>query len=97
MKTFQLKTPIDAHGESVHELTLREPTPADCRALKALPYMIGLDESFNLNTEIAARYISRCANIPASSVDALELSDFNALCWQVASFFMNGASRESTP
>lgn len=45
MKTFTLSQPITAHGEELCALELREPTAVDARAVRALPYLIGQDES----------------------------------------------------
>ncbi|MDN5397972.1 MAG: phage tail assembly protein [Pseudomonas sp.] len=88
---IKLSGPIEAHGEQVSELTVRRPTVQEVRAIKALPYKIGKDEEVTLDTEVAAKYIAVCAGIPPSSVNQLELTDFNELCWEVAGFFMKSA------
>lgn len=89
---IKLSGPIEAHGEQVSELTVRRPTVQEVRAIKALPYKIGKDEEVTLDTEVAAKYIAVCAGIPPSSVNQLELTDFNELCWEVAGFFMKSVS-----
>jgi hypothetical protein len=89
---IKLSGPIEAHGEQVGELTVRRPTVQEVRAIKALPYKIGKDEEVTLDTEVAAKYIAVCAGIPPSSVNQLDLTDFNELCWEVAGFFMKSAS-----
>lgn len=89
---YPLKTAIKAYGEEVTELTMRDPTPADARALKALPYVIGKDESVSLNLDVCAKYIERLCSIPPSSVDQIDLKDFNTLSWAVASFFFDTES-----
>lgn len=93
---FKLSKPIDAHGDAVDTLTLREPTPADARVVKALPYWVDKDENVLLNPTAAAQYIVRCAQIPMSSVDQLALPDFNALCWEIAGFFLRDRSQTSS-
>lgn len=88
---FKLSNPISAHGETVDELDLREPTPADVRAIKSLPYAVDKDENVQVRADVVAQYISRCAGIPPSSVDQIGLGDFNTLCWTVNGFFLRQA------
>jgi hypothetical protein len=83
-----LAAPIQAHGAEVDVLTLRRPTGKDVREL-GFPYKLGGDESVVLSTEVIAKYISRLAAIPMSSVDQLEPSDMNDLGWVIAGFFLN--------
>jgi hypothetical protein len=90
-----LSAPITAHGEQVTELTLRRPTPAECRKIRALPYSIGQNEEVTLELNVAMTYIGICAGIPPSSVDQMDLSDINTLAWKVAGFFMTPASKPS--
>jgi len=90
-----LRVAIEAHGESLNELTLRRPTVQEVRAIKALPYKIDKSEEVSLDMDVAAKYIAVCAGIPPSSVNQLDLADLNALSWSVASFFMSAASQPS--
>lgn len=90
--THTLSTPILAHDEQVLELTLRRPTVAEVRAIKALPYKIDKNEDVSLDMDVAAKYIAVCAGIPAPSVNQLDLADLNNLAWIVAGFFMTAAS-----
>lgn len=85
---FKLRKPVDAHGEAMDELKLREPTPADARVIKALPYWVAPDESVQINATACAQYIVKCAGIPMGAVDQLDLGDFNKLCWVIVGFFM---------
>ncbi|MNX85808.1 Phage tail protein E [compost metagenome] len=90
--TYTLAAPIQAHDQEVLELTLRRPTVAEVRAIKALPYKIDKNEDVSLDLDVSAKYIAICAGIPASSVNQLDLSDLNNLAWAVAGFFMTAAS-----
>jgi hypothetical protein len=90
--THTLSAPIQAHDEQVLELTLRRPTVAEVRAIKALPYKIDKNEEVSLDMDVAAKYIAVCAGIPAPSVNQLDLADLNNLAWVVAGFFMTAAS-----
>lgn len=91
-KSYTLAAPIEAFDEPRDTLTLRRPTVAEVRAIKALPYKIGKDEEVTLDMEVAAKYIAVCAGIPPSSVNQLDLADLNSLSWDVAGFFMTPAS-----
>lgn len=97
MTTIKLKTPIQAHGEPVTELTLRRPTTRECRLIGQLPYRIEKDESVGLNLDIAAKYIVVCAEIPNSSVDQLEVADLNTVAWALAGFFMASPKKTAAP
>lgn len=84
-----LTKPISAHGEEITELTLREPTGKDIR-VNGYPFTASGDGQIILIGASVCKYISTLAGIPASSVDALSATDFNALGWAVAGFFLKG-------
>ncbi|QBY56153.1 phage tail assembly protein [Cupriavidus oxalaticus] len=89
---FPLTKPVKAHGEEVTSLDLRDPEPRDAREIKAMPYWVAPDQSVQLNPTAAAQYVVRCAGIPMSSVDQLDMGDFNRLCWVIAGFFLKADS-----
>ena len=93
--TYELAAPIQAHDQEVLELTLRRPTVAEVRTIKALPYKIDKNEDVSLDMEAAAKYIAICAGIPSPSVNQLDLADLNNLAWVVSGFFMTAASKTS--
>lgn len=92
--THTLATPITAHGAEVSELELRRPTVQECRAIKALPYIVGESGHPIMEVEAVAKYIAICAAIPASSVNQLDLADLNTIGWLIVGFFM---PQDSTP
>ena len=94
--SVKLQVAIEAHGETVSELTMRRPTVQEVRAIKALPYKIDKNEEVTLDMDVSAKYIAVCAGIPPSSVNQLDLADLNSLSWAVASFFMSAASAPSS-
>jgi hypothetical protein len=94
-EVITLAAPIEAHGNTVNELTLRRPTAQEARLIKSLPYKIDKNEDVSLDLDVAAKYIAVCAGIPQSSVNQLDLSDLNTLSWAVAGFFMTPASAAS--
>lgn len=90
-----LRKPITAHGAEVTELIVRKPAPEVARQIGSLPYRITQDQLPDINVPAAAQFISKCAGIPPSSVDQLDIFDFNAACWAVAGFFFSTGSSTS--
>ena len=97
MSEYKLSAPIQAHGEEVNSITLRRPTVPECRAIKSLPYVMGKDDEVTLNLDVCAKFIAVCGAIPAPSVNQLDLSDLNALAWEITGFFLSPASAAKTP
>jgi hypothetical protein len=95
---FPLSKPIKAHGEEIETLELAEPGAKDVRDLgypfSAMPDARG-DADIKLFPEIGARYISRLAKIPMSSVDQMTPGDFMLLHTELCGFFMVGTSGSS--
>lgn len=94
---FKLSHPIKAHGEEVHELQVKRPTPADCRRIGRMPYVI-TDNSglYSPDLSVMGDYISVCCGMPPSSVDQMDLFDFNKLAWEVCGFFAKPESSASS-
>jgi hypothetical protein len=88
--TVELTTPIEAHGETVNKLEMREPNVEDTMRLGD-PYFFSADRSIRLDNAAIARYISRLACIPESSVKQLSLKDFNSARGAVMDFFGEAA------
>lgn len=88
--TFALSTPITAHGKEVETLELAKPGTKDVRELgypfSATPGANG-EADMKLFPEIGARWISRLAKIPMSSVDQMDPSDFLVLHTELCGFF----------
>lgn len=88
--TFKLSKPIKAHGEELFELVLAEPTGKDVRELgypfMAVPGAGGVAEP-KLYPDIGAKYISRLAKIPMSSVDQMAPGDLFVLHSEICGFF----------
>lgn len=95
---FPLSEPIQAHGETLTELFVRRPTPQECRAIRALPYVLTENTLPIVEPEAAAKYMALCCGIPPSSVNQLDLHDFNQLGWKIVGFFVNSkATEKATP
>lgn len=82
---IKLSKPINAHGEDVSELELAEPSTGDLIDLGD-PMTINSDESICFKNDVIAKYISRLAKIPMSSVRELARADFIACKTAVAGF-----------
>ncbi len=97
MSKITLSKPIEAHGETIAELNLREPTGGDirdCGLPMRVTQEVGGGVSSDINTASVARYISALARIPASSVANLSAADFIAAMNGVLDFF--GSSMPAT-
>ncbi|MGB8364927.1 MAG: phage tail assembly protein [Rhizomicrobium sp.] len=93
-----LTKPIEAHGQKVSELELREPNGGDI-AECGLPFemAVGTNGQSTGKVDGAAvlRYISVLANIPPSSAKMLAPRDFMTALGEVLGFF--GESSPETP
>lgn len=87
---MKLSKPIEAHGESVTEIVLREPTGDDIMKC-GLPMEAELMEDGSkrgcVNTRVVGAYIALLGGIPPSSVRLLAAKDFAALSNEVQRFF----------
>ena len=83
--TITLKKPIEAHDETVTELSLRPPVGRDITRC-GLP-IATTGESGKVDTTVVASYISTLGNIPPSSVATLDGADFMAALLVVVGFF----------
>lgn len=87
---FKLGRPIEAHGEQVTELQLREPAGQDLLDL-GYPYLVtlgdGEGERIELRPKVMAKYVSRLAAIPPSAVAQISLPDLQQLQGVVMGFF----------
>ena len=95
MKEIQLTTAVRAHGEDLFVLELREPTGKDVREL-GFPYVTTGDAGIKLDAGVIAKYVSRLAGIPLSSVDAMSPADLNSISWDVAGFFLGTSAPENS-
>ncbi len=92
--TVQLSKPIMAHGEEVSSITMREPVPKDLMELGSPMLMIpsadGKTAGIEIRTAVVARYISRLAAIPMSSVESMSVADFTACQGAITPFLLSG-------
>lgn len=81
-----LRRPIQAHGEELRELTLREPTGKDLRVM-GLPFGFSAGGEVQIDAAATHRAISTLAGIPPSSVDQLSAQDFMGVTGALMGFF----------
>lgn len=84
-----LSKPIPAHGETLEELEIGQPTGEQVCNF-GLPYTMSQDMEVSINMKVVKRYIMALAKIPSSSVDQLTPSDLNTIAWAIAGFFLKG-------
>jgi tail assembly chaperone E/41/14-like protein len=90
MTTVKLLKPVEAYGEPLTEIELREPTGKDIRKCGVMFKSWTDDNGVQCNgadAEAVARSISLLGNIPMGAVDALSARDFLKCMEAVTSFF----------
>ncbi|AIJ07311.1 phage tail assembly protein [Edwardsiella anguillarum] len=95
MKEIKLSKSIRAHGEDIHVLEMREPTGKDVREL-GFPYMTSSDAGVKMDSGVIAKYISRLAGIPPSSVDEMQPADLNTISWDILGFFLGTSAQDNS-
>jgi hypothetical protein len=84
--TVPLARPIQAHGEEIRHLTLREPTGKDLRLI-GMPFEFTQAGSTRIDAAAMAKAIVHLAGIPLSSYDKLSAADVMAATMAVMGFF----------
>lgn len=87
--THHLKKPVTAHGETVDKLELAEP---DSKMVMELgyPYLAIAGDAgagVQLQPKIAAKYLSRLAQVPISTIEKLPIPDLQFLHGWLMGFF----------
>lgn len=85
--TITLSKPIQAHNQTLAQLTLRTPNGGDIRR-NGYPFTMRDGLAGEAITENIAGYVRDLAQIPLSSVDQLAPQDFLTATLVVISFFM---------
>jgi hypothetical protein len=85
---FPLTKPIKAHGENaVTSLNLRMPSGEDLIEIGCAPFSIDNQEKTHIDFAATAKYISRLAEIPLSSVKMMSPRDIMSAFGVIAGFF----------
>ncbi|EAR6367439.1 MULTISPECIES: phage tail assembly protein [Citrobacter] len=95
MKEIKLSKSVRAHGDELYVLELREPTGKDVREL-GFPYTASGDAGVKMDAGVIAKYISRLAGVPPSSVDEMQPSDLNTISWEIVGFFLGSSAPDNS-
>ncbi|MDA8498779.1 phage tail assembly protein [Citrobacter sp. Igbk 17] len=95
MKEIKLSKSVRAHGDELYVLELREPTGKDVREL-GFPYTASGDAGVKMDAGVIAKYISRLAGVPPSSVDEMQPSDLNTISWEIVGFFLGSSTLDNS-
>lgn len=95
MKEIKLSKSVRAHGDELYVLELREPTGKDVREL-GFPYTASGDAGVKMDAGVMAKYISRLAGVPPSSVDEMQPSDLNTISWEIVGFFLGSSAPDNS-
>lgn len=84
---YVLNVPLQHGGETISVLTLRRPTTKEAMKI-GFPSSFGADgEKIDVNFERTLQYVSKCAGIPPSVAEKIDLSDLLPLGMVITSFF----------
>ena len=83
---IRLARPVDAHGETVTVLRLREPT-ANAAWECGLPLTFSAGGEAVINMQVMMRLASRLAAVPLSSVKAMSMPDIMTVVERLTPFF----------
>jgi len=94
---FPLSKPIKANGEEVSVLELREPEGKDLIEI-GMPMSFDAEGQTELKMKVIAKYISRLASIPPTSVYAISPQDLLEIAMEIVGFFGEpGSTSEPVP
>lgn len=93
--TIKLSEPIEANGETLEEITFREPSAADielCGNPVCLDWNNVTGPTSNprpyFDTKAMSHMMSVLAAVPPSSIRKMKTRDWNTAAWGLAGFFM---------
>ena len=88
--TLTLRTPIQAHGEEISELTFRPPTSQDLIDIGS-PVKLDMASdppAISHDERRFAQMMARLAAVPPSSIAKMHHSDFISAEWLLSPFFI---------
>lgn len=93
--TVPLSQPVKAHGDEITELVLKAPTTKEIIEIGLPTLMIpgadGESVGIEIRQKVVARYASRLAAVPMSTIESLALPDWSAVQGAVMGFFGQGS------
>jgi hypothetical protein len=85
-----LRKPVTANGETVMEITFREPTGGDIERI-GNPITVGLYENqpkMHFEAQTMTLMMAHLAGVPPSTIRSLHPKDWENGAWKLANFFM---------
>ena len=85
-----LRKPVVANGETVNEITFREPTAWDIERI-GNPVTIGLYENqpkMHFEGQTMTQMMAHLAGVPFSTIRSMHPKDWENAAWKLANFFM---------
>ncbi|MBI3452934.1 MAG: phage tail assembly protein [Rhodospirillales bacterium] len=98
MVAYLLRSPVEIGSEKIEKLEIREPTGDDIVAC-GYPFVIhsgGPVAAMQPDASVVAKYISRLAGVPPSTVGKLKPVDWQGCMQVVLLFFGDSATPSST-
>lgn len=92
--TIKLRAPVEANGQTIDEITFREPTAADielCGNPVCLDWSAAgptMQPKPYFDAKIMTHMMSVLAAVPPSSIRKMKTKDWNTAAWSLAGFFM---------
>lgn len=87
--TYKLSRPVQSEGETIKQLTFRQPTGGDLMLLgDQYPISFDAEGGIRINPGAMGEIMWRLANVPAPTVRSLSAKDFSGLCWALAPLFL---------
>lgn len=86
MIEIELSKPVEAHGEQISKLTLRDPVAGDVMEC-GYPVKSDGKGGGGMDAEVIGKLVVKLANVPPSTVKSLSISDFNKCIEVVMGFF----------
>ena len=84
--TVALSGPIEAHGEEITALAIREPGTEDFIA-HGFPFKIDLESGeMRIDAKVCGKMLPALTNVPPSSIKALKPGDFLQCCFHIVAF-----------
>lgn len=90
-RVVDLTKPVTAHGQTLTQLELSEPTAEDIMEL-GYPFLVHQGGSIELRPKVVGQYVVRLAKVPMPTVKQLSISDLQACTAEVMGFFGESAS-----
>jgi len=77
-QTITLSAPITSHKGTMTEINVREPKARELIKYVKLPWKILADGSFEVNYDLAGKYLSDLSGVELPALEDMSAADFNS-------------------